>query len=160
MSQQILRALADEVDDSLGSLTRSVEDMEAAKQAAGASPSRVALWACGATLHAFCTGIEKICEAVAHTLNGSPSAGPDWHRRLLRSMTSERPGVRPALISEETASSLDDYLAFRHRFRNLYMFDLRWEPIKDLLDRAPGVWTKLHSELVTFASYLRQIAAD
>ena len=55
---------------------------------------------------------------------------------------------------------LVDYLAFRHRYRNLYMFDLRWEPMSALLDRAPAVWTRVANELGAFANYLEQLSRE
>jgi hypothetical protein len=73
-------------------------------------------------------------------------------------MSSDRPGVRPRVLLPETAADLDEYLAFRHRYRNLYMFDLRWEPMRTLLERAPEVWARVRADLLTFVEALEQIA--
>lgn len=157
MTATEIAALATEIREEVRSLERSVADMADARAAAGDAPSRVTLWACGGTLHAFYTGIEKILEVIAAATNGTPTAGPAWRRRLLKRLSTDAPGVRPAVLAPQTAALLDDYLAFRHRYRNLYLFDLRWEPIRDLLDRAPTVWPLVSRDLPAFADALECI---
>lgn len=158
MSSKDLHALAADVRAEVNAIGRSVVDMAEAHAAVGTPPSRVALWACGGTLHAFYTGIEKTLETIAATLNGRPAAGPGWHRRLLRRMAEDVPGVRPAVLRSELATQLDEYLSFRHRYRNLYLFDLRWEPIRVLLDGAPALWAEVSADLLGFADVLETLA--
>jgi hypothetical protein len=153
-----MQSLALDLREQLRALGGAVGDMAEARGAANDAPSRVVLWACGGTLHAFYTGVEKVLQTLADSLNGLPPAGPAWHRRLLERMAVEIPGVRPAVLSRETVAQLEDYLAFRHRYRNLYLFDLRWEPIRDLLERAPALWARLSGELLAFAQVLERIA--
>lgn len=159
MTPAELRGLAREVREQVAGLERTVADMAEARAAAGDSPTRVVLWARGGTLHAFCTGIERVLETIAVSLNGVPPAGPAWHRRLLERMAVGVPGVRPAVVSPATVSDLEEFLAFRHRYRNLYLFDLRWEPIRALLDRAPLVRARASAGLLDFAEALDRIAA-
>ena len=55
-----------------------------------------------------------------------------WHLLLLEQMTKEVPGIRPAVISTETGTRLDEYRRFRHVIRNRVHSYLRpyqtWEP--------------------------------
>jgi hypothetical protein len=53
---------------------------------------------------------------------------------------------------------LDPYLAFRHRFRNLYLFDLDWQLMEPLLQQAAGVWRATEADLRTFADALERMA--
>ena len=76
-------------------------------------------------LHSFYTGMENIFKRVAVELDGEPVRGDSWHRELLRRMKSPT-AHRPALLSEELHDSLNEYLRFRHVFRNAYSFDLDW----------------------------------
>ncbi len=39
--------------------------------------------------------------------------------------------TRPAVISEELAADLDEYLSFRHVFRNIYGFELKGSMLRD-----------------------------
>jgi len=159
MTPREMQGLAREIREQVSGLERAVEDMAEARRAAGHTPGRIALWACGGTLHAFYTGVERVFETIAAALDGVPPAGPAWHRRLLERMAGPVPGVRPRVVSPAAAADLEEFLAFRHRFRNLYLFDLRWEPIRDLLDRAPSVWARVSGDLLTFAAALDRIAA-
>lgn len=75
-------------------------------------------------LHNFYTACERIFERVAGELNGALPQTPDWHLRLLRSMSLDVPEVRPPVISAELGERLGDYLRFRHLVRNVYGFEL------------------------------------
>ena len=68
--------------------------------------------------------------------------------------TLDLPKVRPPILSEETAKRLDAFLAFRHRFRNLYLFDLATDLVEPLLAEAPSVWRAASMDLVEFAKSL------
>ena len=56
----------------------------------------------------------------------------DRHKRLLNKMTLKIPGLRPAVISKELKEALDEYLRFRHVFRNVYGYLLEWKRMKGL----------------------------
>jgi hypothetical protein len=45
-------------------------------------------------------------------------------------MAKEIPEARPAVLSAETVALLDDFLAFRHRIRSIYAFNLNAERLK------------------------------
>jgi len=60
--------------------------------------------------------------------------GPSWHADLLDAMRSPTPD-RAALLSPELARTLREFLEFRHRFRNLYGFELEWERMRPLVEK-------------------------
>ena len=60
-------------------------------------------------LHSFYQGVERIFEAFAKSIDRTVPSGERWHKRLLVQMTEEIPGIRPAIISEETRAALDSY---------------------------------------------------
>src|ERR1035441_2257514 len=110
------------------------------------APTEIELSALAALLHSFYTGVENIFKRVAVELDGEPVRGESWDRELfvwvgwgewgggrvrgdsclrellLRMKSPTAP--RPALLSEELHDSLNEYLRFRHVFRNAYYFDL------------------------------------
>ncbi len=108
----------------------------------------------GAILHDFYTGIEHLFEKIAPELNGGLPAGPAWHRELLDNMTLDLPGVRPPLLRAETAQSLGEFLRFRHLFRNLYGFELKWPRVRSLLERLPVTWSSVEADLERFVAFL------
>jgi hypothetical protein len=93
-------------------------------------------------LHGFYAGLERTFELIATAVDGQMPAGEHWHQLLLEQMASEIGGVRPAVISDVTRQSLDEYRAFRHVVRNVYTF--RFDPAKmqRLVENAPGVSLK------------------
>ena len=69
-------------------------------------------------------------------------------------MTLPLEGIRPAVISEELAAELDEYLAFRHVFRNIYGFELKGERIIRLSDRLAEVAASFKKEVNDFRRLL------
>lgn len=82
-------------------------------------------------LHSFYTGIEFIMRSVADGFAEGPLTTGSWHAALLDNMRQSNIR-RPALLSGSTADQLKKYMLFRHRFRNLYSFDLDWAMMKPL----------------------------
>lgn len=57
---------------------------------------------------------------------------------VLEQMSLTIPDRRPALINDELVGELQGFLAFRHRFRNLYGFELEWSRMQPLVKKLPG----------------------
>jgi hypothetical protein len=155
-----LRMLTAEVRAELPSLDRAVAEMRMA-EGHGVSPEldRMRLYAAAAMLDTFYTSVERILERVARAVGALPD-GPHWHRELLTSASLDVPAVRPAVLRPGTAAALRRYLSFRHRFRNLYLFDLLAEHLDPLLADAPAIWSATRTDLLDFASELERIAAQ
>ena len=77
-----------------------------------------------------------------------------WHLLLLEQMTKEVPGIRPAVISTETGTRLDEYRRFRRVVRNVYTH--RFDPAKlgKLVNFAPELFALTKAELLAFAAFL------
>jgi hypothetical protein len=108
-------------------------------------------------LHSFYSGIERIFEDIARTVDESVPAGPGWHANLLLQMTSEITNLRPAVIRTEARSCLDEYRGFRHVVRNVYAFNLRPVRIKELSDGLPPCWKAISEDLQKFTEFLGAI---
>jgi hypothetical protein len=113
------------------------------------APTEIELAALAATLHSFYTGVENIFKRVAVELDGEPIHGEAWHRGLLLRMKT-RTGRRPALLSEELHDTLNEYLRFRHVFRNAYSFDLDWQKMSPLALKLEETFQKLECALDDF----------
>ena len=113
------------------------------------APTEIELSALAALLHSFYTGIENIFKRIAVELDGEPVSGDSWHRELLRRMKTSAPN-RPALLTEELHDSLNEYLRFRHVFRNAYSFDLDWQKMSPLVLRLEETFQKLEKSLNDF----------
>jgi len=105
-------------------------------------------------IHSFYTGIERIFKTIIREVDGVNSSCPEWHRNLLSAMNVECPGVRPAVISEDTFRSLDDYRAFRHLFRNIYTYKIEPKRIFELIDALVSTWKMAKRDLEKFPGFL------
>ena len=125
----------------------------------GDAAARVRLYAAAALLDTFYSGVERSLERIARTFDAVPD-GPRWHADLLAAAVLDVPGTRPAVLGTVTAAHLKRYLAFRHRFRNLYLFDLDAAQMAPLLRDLEPAWSALRRELSHFADVIEQLAAD
>jgi len=116
--------------------------------------SRILRRAKGSILHDFYNACERIFELIAHRINGGINSGQQWHKKLLYQMTVSIEGVRPAVISKRLAADLDEYLAFRHLFRNIYGFELESKRLDELLERFPEVVDSFSDEINRFLKKL------
>lgn len=151
-----LRLLVAELEGELAKTARLVAQFAHASQAL-ADPlcDPLVVYGAAALIESFYTGVEKALMRIATALGGKPS-GDAWHRDLLSSMTLALEDIRPAVLSEAAAAAIDPYLGFRHRFRNLYVFDLDRDPMRRLLDRGGDAWRLCDADLRAFAARLRE----
>lgn len=115
--------------------------------------SRVERRARGSIIHDFYNACERIFQIIAREVNGFIPQSEGWHKKLLAQLTVEIKGVRPALISKKLAAELDEFLAFRHLFRNIYGFELESERLDRLVEKFPRVAKKFEEEIESFASH-------
>jgi hypothetical protein len=141
-------------------IAHTVAELAAAREIlAQGEPDRLLVYGAAALLDTFYTGVEKALLRVASTMGDVPQ-GPSWHRVLLESMALDIAHVRPPVLSAGGVSSLEPLLSFRHRFRNLYLFDLRSDVIAELIDSVADVWQTVGSDLRSFIARLDAIASN
>lgn len=77
---------------------------------------------------------------------------------MLEEATLDLPKIRPPVLYCDTARRLDPYLAFRHRLRNLYLYDPDPSLVIPLLQGVPSVARSVIDELPEFAVILDRLA--
>lgn len=83
---------------------------------------------CASATEKIYTGCERVMASLAAEIDRAPISRADgWHAALLRRMANPYPGVRGAVISQESLGLLNKLRAFRHRERNAYSFSLDFE---------------------------------
>lgn len=153
-----LRLLAAELRAEAVRIEATVAEIEQAlAEVADPKRSRLALYGAAALLETFYTGVEKALTRIAGTLGGMPD-GASWHRRLLDDSVLDLPKLRPPVFRPDSARALAPYLAFRHKFRNLYLFDLNGGLIEPLLSGTRAVWAMAESDLSRFVGALEALA--
>jgi len=106
-------------------------------------------------LHGFYSALEKLFEKIAATVDSSVPTAANWHQELLRQMSMEIQGLRPAVISEELLDLLEEYRGFRHVVRNIYTYHLSPEKMERLVAKIALVLEKVKTELTFFAAFLQ-----
>lgn len=71
-------------------------------------------------------------------------------------MTIPIKDIRPSAISEELAAEFDEYLSFRHVFRNIYGFELKEERIDYLSHKFKKVTDNFIKEIRHFLAFVRK----
>src|SRR5208282_6103466 len=97
----------------------------------------------------FYTLIEKILELIAREIDRAVPESGSWHRDLVERMTQPT-SIRQAVISEDLAGKLKEYLAFRHLFRGASIALMRWNKMQPLADRAGETLRQFEGELDAF----------
>ena len=113
--------------------------------------------AVAAMLHSFYTLIEKILESLAREMDQAVPRADQWHRDLIEQM-AQPTAFRRAVISEDLAEKLKEYLAFRHLFRGASIVLMRWNKMQPLANRAGETFRQFDSELSSFlATHARSL---
>jgi hypothetical protein len=112
--------------------------------------------AIGYLLHNFYNGCENIFRSIARFFEND--LGPEsWHRDLLKRMKVSVEGYRPPVINAELYLLLDDFRAFRHKFRHSYGFELDWEKESLLVNKFERTVILFKSQIKTFIKELDKI---
>jgi len=105
-------------------------------------------------IHGFYSGIERIFQLIARTVEGSVPQGANWHRTLLDQMSCEIPGVRPAVISPEILELLEAYRGFRHVVRNVYSYNFDPNKTEILVKNISVLFDNIRNQLINFVNFL------
>ena len=109
-------------------------------------------------LHGFYSGLERLFELIARHVDRELPTGEYWHRELLLQMARDLPDIRPAVISSESVSSLDEVRRFRHLVRNVYTFNLDPKKMESLIAILPQLFPQINAELLSFSDFLEELA--
>ena len=112
----LARRLAAEVESELAALAALGKEFADAPK----GDDTYSVRARGSILHDFYNGVERVFLRIARELNGGVPRGDQWHRDLIGDMALAIQEVRPAVIDDDLAAVLGEFLRFRHVFRNVY----------------------------------------
>lgn len=144
------KELEELVTTELVNLERLVGEMNELLSQGEEEKSSFQVRAAGSILHDFYCGVEKIFERIAVNVDKSVPAGMNWHTELLLQMGKEVEGVRDKILSEELVKRLKEFLRFRHLFRHIYGFELKWERIEPLCSEFESLLKDIKEEIKGF----------
>ena len=108
----------------------------------------------GYQLHNLYGAFEQLFEEVARFFENQIDEAR-YHADMIRRMQLEIQGIRPALLSAETASDLDELRRFRHLFRHAYTADLDSDKVANLAAKAVCVQRDFTQDFERFLALLR-----
>jgi hypothetical protein len=152
LNKDILRGISAEIEKELDNLNELRKEMRGIKP----EKSIILRRSMGSILHDFYNCCERIFKKVAIDIDGGYEDTEKWHKALLFKMTIPIKGLRPSVISEELAAELDDYLSFRHVFRNIYGFELKGKRIDYLSKKFDKVADSFIKEIRAFLTFLNK----
>ena len=86
---------------------------------------------------------------------------PDhWHKDLVKRMSLEIEGIRPAVLKAGDVPLIDELRAFRHVFRNIYQGDLDTEKLKLVDSRMPDALGAFKSAHRRFSVALNRLIRE
>ena len=110
-------------------------------------------------LPVFYMGVENIFKRIAEEIDLDEPQGKNWHKDLLQQMSTSHP-LRPSVISTKTAAALTLILKFRHRLRNIYVFELEIEKTVENAQQVCDIFDSLSIELDVFITWLKRQESD
>ena len=119
----------------------------------GEEPDQFATRALASYVDDFYSGVERICERVAVTLDDDLPTGEQWHRTLLYQMGQPRDN-RPPLFSQNLLSDTDEYRRFRHRLRHIYGYELESARVVALAQKAIPLFEEIRGAVMAFCDWL------
>ena len=148
--------LISEIEDELGRLATLEKELNVfLTNFVDKKPDSYALRAIGSILHDFYCGLERIFRKIALEIDESLPKGDRWYRDLLKRMTLEIKNVRPLVISPELLDEYDEFLRFRHLFRNVYGYELKWKNIEPLCQNFTKIKKKFIKSIRDFIEFFR-----
>jgi hypothetical protein len=156
-ARALQRRLASEIEDDL----RAIETIARAIERLGpAAPDERGEWMRGLALafeiERYYTAVESVFVRILRLLDGDVPSGPSWHLELLRSVSLDIEGCRPAVISRSTADELREILKFRHLARHGYEREPELPKMVEHAERVARAHPSLAASLTDLASWLRR----
>ena len=145
------------IDNELIELDRIVERILEGWNRSVRSGDDYYLDAVALNLHSYYSGLERIFERIANTVDNNLPTGENWHQLLLLQMTREVAGTRPAVLSLEISKQLDEFRGFRHVVRDVYTYHLDPKKIERLVLNCSIVLHEAKVELSAFTKFLRSV---
>jgi predicted nucleotidyltransferase len=142
--------LKDLVADEIKTLERIASQMGEVVGQSASPPTWVEMSAMAKLVHDFYSSTEGIFKRIAVQFDGGLPQSAHWHVDLLNRMNDAREGVRPAVISNYLWALLEEYLDFRHFFRNAYGAELEWVKLRPHVEQMPATLAMLKSQLDQF----------
>ncbi|MBI5305599.1 MAG: hypothetical protein HY868_25950 [Chloroflexi bacterium] len=155
-----LAKLAKRIRTEPADLEQVVSRCEEALKRSRSSADDLYLDSVALNLQGFYFGVEHLLQLIATTIDGNLPQGAEWHKELLEQLSQEMPGIRPAILSENSKILLDSYRSIRHVVRFTYTFRREPNRLEELTEKLRPTFSIVRRELDAFADLVRQRAQE
>jgi len=142
--------LKEEVKIEIENLERLNKEMKDLLAKTEKELSFIEVRAAASILHDFYSSVERIFKNIALLIDKNLPSSENWHIELLSQMAKPFAKIRGPVISEELFDNLKEYLKFRHLFRHIYGFELKWERFKELCTKLDNILKEIKTEIENF----------
>ena len=137
-----------EFDDQLNEIGKVIEKIEDRRE--GISKDVRLAESLAYQFHNLYCAIEDLFKVVARFFENHIVNTSGYHIELLNRMTLRIEGVRPALMSKETAKLVNEFRAFRHLFRHAYSYDIDVDKMQLLIAKLKKFKGKYQQDVLEF----------
>ena len=106
------------------------------------------------------TACEDLLKSIAGTFENNISDFSRYHLELLKVMSSDIPGIRPALLNDKSYSILDRLRSFRHFIRHGYDYDLDKDELSFLQNKLNVSFDNVISDVDDFELFLNKLVNE
>ncbi len=105
----------------------------------------------------FYTSIEDLFKQIAKSFENHIESMSNFHKEVLVRLSTEVPGIRPALLSKANLTLLDKVRAFRHFIRHAYDCELDEKELQLIQDRLRNEFNHVLKDLEVFRAYIKKM---
>jgi len=106
----------------------------------------------------FYTAIEDLFKQIAKAFENNIDSLSSYHKELLTRMNTEVSGIRPALLSDQSLSTLNKIRAFRHFIRHAYDCELDSNELAIIQTLLQEKYPQVHADINQFRDYVKELA--
>jgi len=105
----------------------------------------------------FYTALEDLFKQIAKTFENHIENLSSYHKELLMRMSMEIPGMRPAILSDQSVAVLDKVRSFRHFIRHAYDCELDPDELREIQKKLREDYSLVRNDLAKFREYLLEL---
>lgn len=105
----------------------------------------------------FYTAVEDLLKQVAKAFENHVQELSSYHKELLKRLSMQIPGIRPAFLSERNFLFLDKIRSFRHFYRHAYDCELLQAELEPLKEKILLNFDSLENDFLNFKTFIKSL---